>query len=53
MKVAAESDKGAAVAAAAESMPVDFKSSRRVTRVCGVSFSTINFLFAEMAKLSW
>jgi hypothetical protein len=53
MKVAAESDKGAAVAAAAESMPVDFKRSRRVTRVCGDSFSTINFLFTEMAKLSW
>jgi hypothetical protein len=33
IKVAAESDKGAAVAAAAESMPVDFKRSRRVTRV--------------------
>jgi hypothetical protein len=41
------------VAAAAESMPVDFKRSRRVTRVCWVSFSTINFLFTEMAKLSW
>jgi len=34
IKVAAESDKGAAaVAAAAESMPVDFRRSRRVTRV--------------------
>jgi len=33
IKVAAESDKGTAVAAAAESMPVDFRRSRRVTRV--------------------
>jgi hypothetical protein len=51
IKVAAESDKGVAVAAAAESMPVDFRRSRRVTRLFG--FSKVKFLFAEMTMLCW
>jgi hypothetical protein len=53
IKVAAESDKGAAVAAAAESMPVDFRRSRWVTRVWLEWFSKIKFLFAEMTMLCW
>jgi hypothetical protein len=53
MKAAAESDKGAAVAAAAESMPVDFRRSRRVTRVWVFWFSKVKFLFGEMTMLCW
>jgi hypothetical protein len=53
IKVAAESDNGAAVAAAAESIPVDFRRSRRVTRVCVLWFSKVKFLFAEMTMLCW
>jgi hypothetical protein len=53
IKVAAESDKGTAVAAAAESMPVDFRRSRRVTRVWVFGFSKVKFLFAEMTMLCW